>query len=116
MSGLRAVLLPACLALALAATPAMLGCGSDDEPTPTVEPATPTGPAGPAGQRDEGEPREPDPLEDDGGVVAPPPENGQQGQSGPSVEDSPESDVPPRPGSPEEEFERWCDENPDACR
>ena len=29
--------------------------------------------------------------------------------------DSPENDLPPEPGSPEERFEQFCDQNPGAC-
>jgi hypothetical protein len=33
----------------------------------------------------------------------------------PSVPDSPTNDVPPPPGSPQEAFEKQCEENPAAC-
>jgi hypothetical protein len=33
----------------------------------------------------------------------------------PSEPDSPTNDVPPAPGSPEEAFEKQCQENPAAC-
>lgn len=33
----------------------------------------------------------------------------------PGVEDSPENDVPPPPGSPQEAFEQACKKNPAAC-
>jgi len=29
--------------------------------------------------------------------------------------DSPENDTPPEPGSPEERFEQFCEQNPGAC-
>jgi hypothetical protein len=29
--------------------------------------------------------------------------------------DSPGNDLPPAPGSPEEQFERFCEQNPGAC-
>jgi hypothetical protein len=33
----------------------------------------------------------------------------------PAKPDSPANDLPPPPGSPQEAFERQCEENPEAC-
>ena len=41
-----------------------------------------------------------------GGATSPP---------DPSRPDSPQNDVPPQPGTPEDRFERFCNENPGAC-
>jgi hypothetical protein len=110
--------------LALVAGTAVAGCGGDDEETgptttPTIEPATPTGPTGAAGE--EGEEQE-EPASDDSsvdpedGTVTPPPESGDQATGGTQDQvDSPENDLPPEPGSPEAQFEQYCDENPEAC-
>jgi hypothetical protein len=37
------------------------------------------------------------------------------GTGGAGKPDSPTNDTPPKPGSPEEQFERFCDQNPGAC-
>jgi hypothetical protein len=102
-----------CLALGAGATGAA-GCG-DDEPeatTPTTEPITPTGPTGPTSgdePRDGQEGGGDVDLED--GTVTPPPETDPDNLP----EDSPQNDTPPPPGSAAEEFEQFCDENPEAC-
>ena len=33
----------------------------------------------------------------------------------PSKPDSPTNDLPPKPGSPQERFEQYCEQNPGAC-
>jgi hypothetical protein len=37
------------------------------------------------------------------------------GAYNPSAPDSPTNDVPPPPGSPQEAFEKQCEQNPEAC-
>jgi hypothetical protein len=115
----RAGLALICLALALGAS-GLSACGDDDSETttPTTEPATPTGPTGPtsgeepgAGGADQDGGGDVD-LED--GTVTPPPETDPE-NLGAEPQDSPENDTPPPPGSPAEQFEKFCDENPEAC-
>jgi hypothetical protein len=98
-----------------------IGGGDDDEPA-TTTPATtettgPTGPSGDVGGGGGG-------VGEGGGVGDPTPED-----TGPTVPesggvgaddydpeaDSPENDLPPPPGSPQEKFEQACDENPGLC-
>jgi hypothetical protein len=113
-----------CLALAVGAG-VTAGCGDDDDEatTPTTEPATLTGPTGPAtdgapenGRDEEGGGGGDVDLED--GTVTPPPETDPDNlpaEPAPQPEDSPENDTPPPSGSPAEQFENFCDENPQAC-
>ena len=112
----------ACAATVLALV--LAGCGGDDEgatssTTPTIEPKTPTGPTGPEAETGGTEAPGEDAGEGlDDGTVEPPPESDSQttGSGGSAApEDSPENDVPPEPGSPEAEFEQFCEENPEAC-
>ena len=121
-AGLGAGALVVCLALLGAF--AFAGCGGDDDEssspttTPTIEPATPTGPTGPAGEGaddQDGPPSDDTDLEPEGGTIKPPAESEDQASGGTEPVDSPENDTPPEPGSPEEQFEQYCDENPDAC-
>lgn len=108
----------ACLALALG-TGGIAGCGDDEPETDSVttEPITPTGPTGPTsgdepqGEGGGGEGGDVD-LED--GTVTPPPETDPENLPAEPA-DSPENDTPPPPGSPAEQFEKFCDENPEAC-
>jgi hypothetical protein len=107
-----------CVVLALGAG-GFAGCGDDDSDstTPTTEPATPTGPTGPTSGSESDEGKEQGSggdvdLED--GTVTPPPETDPENLPT-EPEDSPGNDVPPPPGSPAEQFENFCDENPEAC-
>jgi hypothetical protein len=119
MAGRRAGVLAVCLALALGGI-AAAGCGGDDEggdseEESTIEPQTPEGPTGAAGEAgaEEGQPADDDSdvgLED--GTVTPPPESDSQTEG---AEDSPGNDVAPEPGSPQDQFEDFCDQNPEAC-
>ena len=119
----RAGVVLACVALALGA--GLAGCGDDEEEgtpttTPTIEPATPTGPTGAAGEQGAGpegkKPAEHGDVALDDGTVTPPPESDSQISGGAAApEDSAENDRPPDPGSAEEEFEKFCDDNPGAC-
>lgn len=49
------------------------------------------------------------------GGVTPDDSGGGTGTADPSEEDSATNDKPPRPGSPEEAFEKECEQNPAAC-
>jgi len=118
-----AAVLIAAVALALAGA----ACGSDDETTDTAPAArTETTQAEPTtteiteGTTTEGEggddsggsgPEEETESEggdDSGGVSG-------SGGGDPTKPDSPENDVAPEPGTPQEAFEQFCDENPEAC-
>jgi hypothetical protein len=96
-----ALLLPA---LALGAA----GCGDDDaeETTPsvTVPAATETAPATTAA-----------PTTTESSTTTKPPKTGGTPSYDPGKADTPENDVPPPPGSPQEAFERMCEQNPSAC-
>lgn len=123
--GSAAMLVVAALALGAVA------CG-DDEETDTI--STPTAPAQTSGESattDEAATDEETTTDDSGGVSpgetpetvneGPDDSGGVVGPSyggrgaDPEQPDSPENDVPPEPGSPQEAFEQYCDENPDAC-
>jgi hypothetical protein len=114
----------AALACLLIAGAALTGCGDDDgettfpTTTPTIEPATPTGPTGAAGEQGAGAQKPGGEGGDVGledGTVTPPPESGTQTESGGSAaEDSAENDLPPN-SEAEAAFEKYCDENPEAC-
>lgn len=114
-------------ALVLGAT----ACG-DDEETDSV--STPTAPAQTSEESATGEAttEEETPTDDSGGVgpgegteteegenEGPDDSGGGVGPSGgghdPGQPDSADNDVPPEPGSPQEAFEQYCDENPEAC-
>jgi hypothetical protein len=123
------------LAVPLVATAfalAALGCGSDEEttappvrPTPATAPGqtdtaateattteqTNTGSSGGVGPTDT---TTPETTETDnggggggGGGVSPPVD--------PSAPDSPTNDVPAQPGTPQGNFEQYCNEHPGAC-
>jgi hypothetical protein len=97
-----------CALVALAAGGSLAGCGGDDEKDAqpaskerSVTTAPPTTRSRPATQ--------PAPSEQSGGNTTP----------DPSREDSPENDLPPEPGSPQERFEqdleRRCGKNGEKC-
>ena len=97
-------LLAAIAALSLGAL-AGVGCGDDGDddvdvsvPEISIE-STTTTPT---------ETTQSTPTDPDGG-------NGGGGNFDPSQEDSETNDKPPEPGSPEEAFEKACEENPAAC-
>jgi hypothetical protein len=108
-----------CVALA-AALGGIAGCGDDesDTTTPTTEPAALTGPTGPTtGGEPPGEAPGDGDLDLEDGTVTPPPEADPDTLPGePQPQDSPQNDVPPPAGSAAEQFEEFCDENPEACR
>jgi hypothetical protein len=107
------------LALAsLVAGLALAGCGGDDDsgettppsvsipavtspiPATTTPPPTTTTPTGPTGGS--------------GGTSPPSGETPPSGAT-PKRPDSEANDVPPPPGSPQEAFEKQCEQNPAAC-
>jgi len=97
----------ACGVLALAT-----GCGGDDEPasdtetTPRItvpdEETTTAPPTETTPPRTQTTPP-PQTTPDSGGTTTPPPP------------DSPENDQKPTPGTPEQRFEDFCDDNPGSC-
>ena len=100
-----ALLLPALLAGAV-------GCGGDDEdedeettPALTAPAATESAPATTAAPKTTSEPIE----------KTKPPKTGGTPSYDPGKADTPENDVPPPAGSPQEAFERMCEQNPSAC-
>jgi hypothetical protein len=108
----RAARLSALLLCGLALLVALPACGGDedDEDSPTIdvpagasqsvpETATQTQPA-PAGAGGGG-----------GGGGA----GGGTGAPNPAKPDTAENDLPPPPGSPQEQFEQFCNQNPGAC-
>jgi len=95
------LLLPA-LALGVA------GCGGDDgETTPsvTVPASTETAPATTAAPVTTTEPTTTTKTGKTGGTPS----------HDPAKPDTPTNDVPPPPGSPQEAFEKQCEQNPSAC-
>jgi hypothetical protein len=98
-----ALLLPA-LALGAAA------CGDDDDeettPSVTAPAAIETAPTTTAA------PTTTTPAE---ATTTKPPKTGGTPSYDPAKPDTPENDVPPPPGSPQEAFERQCQQNPAAC-
>jgi hypothetical protein len=93
------------------------GCGGDDEPSSPSKAPELTVP-GATEDRDTQTETAPDT-----GTAAQPPASGAGGGAGGTgssggrraPQDSPQNDIPPEPGSPEERFERFCDQNPGAC-
>jgi hypothetical protein len=100
------------LTIALAAVAAGLGavgCGGDDESgaetTPSISIPAVTVPTAPT-------------TTAPSGGVAPETTTGSgsgRGNYDPAQPDTPENDVPPPPGSPQEAFEQMCEQNPAAC-
>lgn len=96
----RAALLLSLGALALGAT----GCGDDEDDAiqPTISvPQTVEPP--PSAETNTAPETETETTAPGGGKVLP-------GES-----DSPANDIPPPAGSPQEQFERFCEQNPEAC-
>jgi len=92
---------------------AVPGCGSDDSgeetSTPSVSIPAITSPLGTT-------------TSAPAATVAPattttgkPNGGGNENKGNPNLPDSETNDVPPPPGSPQESFERQCEENPQAC-
>jgi hypothetical protein len=98
--------------IALAAVAAALGaagCGDDEsgaETTPSISIPSVTVPTAPT-------------TTAPSGGVAPQTttgsDSGEGGSYDPAKPDTPENDVPPPPGSPQEAFEQMCEQNPAAC-
>ena len=100
-----ALLLPALLA-------GVVGCGGDDEdeneettPTLTAPATTEPPPATTA----------PPTTTSETTTKTKPPKTGGTPSYDPGKADTPENDVPPPAGSPQEAFERMCEQNPSAC-
>ena len=96
------------------------GCGGGEDAdtpktTPTTTPAVATGAVGPTGEvgTDGRPPGKSGDAELDGDSVQPPPDVDPDELE--QDVDSPENDIPPEPGSAAERFEKYCDENPEAC-
>ena len=88
-----------------------VGCGDDEDgdeettPAVTVPATTETAPATTAAPTTTSEPTE----------KTKPPKTGGTPSYDPGKADTPENDVPPPAGSPQEAFERMCEQNPSAC-
>jgi hypothetical protein len=100
------------LVLLLLALVSGLGCGGDDEPSRTATAPELTVPDTDTEQTDttDTQPSQsapPSGEEGQGGGTPSPPSEGQK--------DTPENDLPPAPGTPEDRFEKFCRENPGAC-
>jgi hypothetical protein len=99
------------LALALLLPALVLGaagCGSDDEettPSVTVPAAAETAPATTTAP----------PTTTEATTTTKTGKTGGTPSYDPVKPDTPENDVPPPPGSPQEAFERMCEQNPGAC-
>jgi hypothetical protein len=91
---------------ALAAGLGAVGCGDDDsgdETTPSISIPSVTAPTAPT-------------TTAPSGGVAPETTTGSGGgRYDPEQPDTPENDVPPPAGSPQEAFEKMCEQNPAAC-
>jgi hypothetical protein len=101
-SRVKALLLAGLASLCLLA---FAGCGDDQDPevtlpTISVEDTTAT--------------EQTDATETEAGTTTAPGTGGTPSYD-PNQEDSPSNDKPPDPGSPEEQFENFCKENPGAC-
>jgi hypothetical protein len=98
------------LALALVLSALLVGaagCGDDEEettPSVTVPAATGTAPETTAA-----------PTTTEATTTTKPPKTGGTPSYEQGKPDTPENDVPPPPGSPQEAFERMCEQNPSAC-
>lgn len=119
-------LLLVCAALAAIAA----GCGGDDE-TPTVDQPESERPASEPGTDNQPDttttapPTTTETTKPGSGGTAPPGEtttttpgsggSAPPGSYDPGQPDSPENDIPPEPGTPEERFEKYCEEHPEAC-
>jgi hypothetical protein len=101
------------LALALLLPALVLGaagCGGDDDedettPSVTAPAVTGTAPATTAAP----------PTTTEAPTTTKTPKTGGTPSYDPVKPDTPENDVPPPPGSPQEAFERQCEQNPSAC-
>jgi hypothetical protein len=102
----RAATLLAAVALALASVAA--GCGDDDNETTTSEPTATTTTDPTTTDTNTNTDTTTDTTTTDTDT------NGSGGTS-PGEDDTAKNDIPPKPGSPAEEFEEYCDQNPEAC-
>jgi hypothetical protein len=105
MRGRRAAIPPALIALVLG----VAGCGGDssgDTTAPTFSVPSVTAPG--IGTTTTG-------TGPTGGVKPGTTTGKRGGTYNPSAPDSPTNDVPPPPGSPQEAFEKQCEQHPQAC-
>jgi hypothetical protein len=100
------------LAIALMLPALVLGaaaCGDDDDeettPSVTAPAATEPAPATTAAPETTTQPT----------TTTKPPKTGGTPSYNPAKPDAPENDVPPPAGSPQDAFERMCEQNPAAC-
>jgi hypothetical protein len=100
---------------------ALPGCdltGSDDEDTAATTPTTTEtdakAPTGPSGQNGGGGGGGDDQTPADTGPTVPE-SGGVGGDEYDPEQDAPGHDIPPPPGSPQEQFEQECAENPGIC-
>ena len=110
--------LAAAAAVALLAIAAAPGCGSDDEPATTGTTSPATGPTG--SEKKPGHDSKPDADADGAVSPSPAPSTPQTvpstgGEAAPPPTDSEDNDIPPPAGSPAEQFEQACEENPEIC-
>lgn len=95
---------------------AIAGCGGDDsgetttEPTVSIPPITSPIPATTVAPTTTGSTSTGTSGNDNGNGGSGPPN-----RANPNQPDSATNDVPPPPGSPQEAFEKQCEQNPQAC-
>ena len=105
------------LPILLLALAAGLGCGDDEaaKGTPTPPELTVPQERGTDDTTDDTTPEQSSPPPTSTGeqpsAPSPPPAAAPRGQA----EDSPQNDIPPKPGTPKDRFERFCEANPGAC-
>jgi hypothetical protein len=97
-------------AIALGAPPA--GCGGDEETTTITTEATTSSTTSTSATTSTTTRTDAGP---EGGGGAGGGGSGEGGGSGTPQVDSEQNDLPPEPNSPQEDYERFCDENPEAC-
>ena len=93
---------------ALAAGLGAVGCGDDEsggDTTPSISIPSVTAPTATA----------PTTTAPSGGVAPETTTGSGGGRYDPAKPDTPENDVPPPAGSPQEAFEKMCEQNPAAC-
>lgn len=103
----RVATLLAATALAVASVAA--GCGDDDNETTTPEPAATTNTdTTTTNTNTDTDTTTTDTTTTDTDTTG-------SGGTSPGEEDTAKNDIPPEPGSPAEDFEKYCDKNPEAC-
>jgi hypothetical protein len=101
----RGLLIPLAL---IAAASGAAGCGDDEsnDTSPSVSIPSVTAPSVPTA---------PSAEPPSGGIAPDATTTPKDGSFDPGKPDSPENDVPPPAGSPQEAFEEMCEQNPEAC-